>query len=142
MQSKIDDLDYKLLAELRINSRLSIPSLATILGVSRGTVKASMDRLLADGTIAGFTVRLRDEASEGMITGIMLVELAGRNTKGLTAALRKLPGLNGLYTTNGVWDLVAQIEVPTMSEFNRVVTTVRNMEGVGKSETHLLLGPA
>ncbi|TIR63292.1 MAG: Lrp/AsnC family transcriptional regulator, partial [Mesorhizobium sp.] len=30
----------------------------------------------------------------------------------------------------------------SMSEFNRLVTAIRVMEGIAKSETHLFLGPA
>ena len=39
-------------------------------------------------------------------------------------------------------DLIAEIEVPSLAEFNSVVTAVRSMDGVAKSETHLFLGPA
>ncbi len=45
-------------------------------------------------------------------------------------------------TTNGTWDLIAEIEVPNMNEFHRLVTGIRAMDGIAKSETHIFLGPA
>jgi DNA-binding Lrp family transcriptional regulator len=92
--------------------------------------------------IAGFTVRLKDHGPTDMIRGIMMVELTGRNIKNVIASLRKNPGFAALNITNGSWDLIAEIEVPNMNEFHRLVTTVRAMEGVAKTETHLFLGPA
>ncbi|MBX8801985.1 Lrp/AsnC family transcriptional regulator [Bacillus subtilis] len=138
----MDDLDQRLISELRINARASIPTLASILGVARGTVQSRMERLIASGMIAGFTVRLKDHGPTDMIKGIMMVELTGRNIKNVIASLRKNPGFAALNITNGSWDLIAEIEVPNMNEFHRLVTTVRAMEGVAKTETHLFLGPA
>ncbi|MGO4407738.1 Lrp/AsnC family transcriptional regulator [Bosea sp. RAF48] len=138
----MDDLDHRLIAELRVNARATVPTLAKLLGVARGTVQTRMDRLIANGVIAGFTVRLKDHDATDRIRGIMMIELEGRNVKGVVASLRKNPGFAALHTTNGLWDLIAEIDVPSMAEFNRLLTGIRIMEGISKSETHLLLGPA
>lgn len=138
----MDDLDRRLLAELRINARASVPELAQLLGVAAGTVKTRMDRLIDQGVIAGFTVRLRDDASDGTIRGVMMIELSGKNVKTLVASLRKNLGFVALHTTNGEWDLIAEIQVPALSDFHQVVTTVRTMEGIAKTESYLFLGPA
>jgi DNA-binding Lrp family transcriptional regulator len=141
-KSSMDDLDQRLIAELRVNARASVPTLATILGVARGTVQARLNKLVAAGVIAGFTVKLRENRPDEMVRGVMMIELAGRNIKPAVASLRRNPGFAAVHTTNGIWDLIAEIEVPSLAEFNTVVTAVRSMDGVAKSETHLFLGPA
>jgi Transcriptional regulators len=138
----MDSLDYRLIAELRTNARASVPTLAKLLGVSRGTVKTRLDRLVADGVIAGFTIRLRDDSAHGRVRGIMLIELEGKRVRATVASLRANIGLSTLHTTNGQWDLIAEIDVASLTEFNRVVTEIRAMDGVAKSESHLMLGPA
>lgn len=138
----MDDLDRRLLAELRINARASVPKLAQLLGVAAGTVKTRMDRLTEQGVIAGFTVRLRDNAADGTIRGMMMIELSGKNVKSMVATLRKNLGFAALHTTNGQWDLIAEIQVPALSDFHQTVTTVRAMEGIAKTESYLFLGPA
>jgi DNA-binding Lrp family transcriptional regulator len=137
----MDDLDHRLIAELRVNARSTVPTLAKLLGVARGTIQTRMDRLIASGIIAGFTVRLKETEPTDRIRGVMMIELEGRNVKSVVAALRKNPGFSGLHTTNGLWDL-AEIEVADMPAFNRLVSGIRIMEGISKSETHILLGPA
>lgn len=138
----MDELDHRLIAELRINGRASIPKLATLLGVARGTVQTRLDKLLANGAIAGFTVKLKDHAGDNRIRGIMMIELTGRHKKPVIAALKKLPGFSEIHLTNGIWDLIAEIEVGSLAEFNQVVTDTGEHEGVGKTESYLFLGPA
>jgi DNA-binding Lrp family transcriptional regulator len=138
----LDDLDHRLIAELRVNARASVPTLASILGVARGTVQARLNRLVASGTIAGFTVKLRENRPNAMVRGVMMIELVGRNIKPAIGSLRRNPGFVAVHTTNGIWDLIAEIEVPSLGDFNTVVSAVRSMDGVAKSETHLFLGPA
>ena len=138
----MDELDHRLIAELRINARASIPKLASILGVARGTIQTRMERLMASGTIAGFTVKLKDHAGDNRIRGVMMIALAGRHKKPVIASLKKLPGFSEIHLTNGIWDLIASIEVGSLAEFNQVVTATGEHDGVSKTESYLFLGPA
>ena len=138
----MDDLDRRLIDELRVNARASVPTLAKLLGVARGTVQTRLDRLLASGAVTGFTVRLRDRADGDSIRGVIMVELSGRNIKSVVVNLRRIPGIAALHTTNGLWDVIGEIEVASLQDFTRVLTEVRSMEGVAKSESHLFLGAA
>ena len=137
----MDDLDRRLIAELRINGRASVPQLAQILGVARATAQKRLDRLIESGDIKGFTVRLKDDISRDLIRAFILVEVSG-SPKHTVSAIKRLPGVASLSNTNGVWDAVAEIEVSTMSELNQLISTVRGTDGVSKCETFILLGPA
>ena len=57
----MDDLDRRLIAQLRLDARAPIATLAKRLGVARGTVQNRIARLETDGTIAGYTVRLKPQ---------------------------------------------------------------------------------
>lgn len=138
----MDQLDQRLIAELRINGRASVPKLAQILGVARGTVQTRLDRLIDGGVIRGFTVRLRDGGDDSLIRGVMLIELAGRNIAATVATIRKTPGIAQLYNTNGTWDMIGEVEVASMAELSRLASSVRGLDGVAKSETFLILGAA
>ncbi|MGH6760655.1 MAG: Lrp/AsnC family transcriptional regulator [Phyllobacterium sp.] len=138
----MDDLDMRLLAELRIDGRAPLSKLAAILKVSRGTVQNRLDRLVASGVIVGFTVRVKDNAGSGRIRAIMMIEVIGRNTRQVIQNLRKIPEILALHTTNGAWDLVAEIEVPTLLDFDRVLNAIRLIDGIERSDTSLLIAPA
>ena len=138
----MDDLDRALIAALRVDGRAALSELAKKLGVSRGTVQNRLDRLIADDVILGFTVRLRSAADANRIRAIMMIEVAGKNTRKVAQTLRGLPQIHALYSTNGAYDLIAEIEVESLEEFDRVLSDVRGIEGVARSETSLLLARA
>jgi DNA-binding Lrp family transcriptional regulator len=135
----LDDLDRRLLAALREDGRAPVASLARTLGVARATVNSRIDRLVASGIIVGFSVRVRDELEPLAIHAISLIEVEGRTTDDVIFGLRGMPEVIALHTTNGGWDLVAELRTETLAEFDRVLGRIRSIDGVVNSETSLLL---
>lgn len=135
----MDDLDRQLIALLRENSRSSISSLAKKLGVSRGTIQNRLARLERDGTIVGYTVRLRPQAETHGIRAMMTISVEGNRTQSVLRALRGKPAIAALHTTNGRWDFIAELRVDDLQEFDRIISHVSLLEGVSRTETSLLL---
>ena len=135
----LDPLDRELVAILRRDGRAPLSKLAEILGVSRGTVQNRIDRMTASGTLLGFTVRVRAEADTGAIRAVMMIEVVGKSTTEVIRRLRGIPELTQLHTTNGKWDLVAEIQAASLGDFDRVLREVRITDGILNSETSLLL---
>jgi DNA-binding Lrp family transcriptional regulator len=105
----------------------------------RGTVQNRLDRLLDTGTLLGFTVRVRDDYDDLSIRAVMMVEVTGKSTTQVIQKLRGILEIRTLHTTNGSWDLVADIRAASLSDFDRVLREVRMIDGVANSETSLLL---
>jgi DNA-binding Lrp family transcriptional regulator len=135
----MDTTDRKLLAILRQDGRASVSKLADALKVSRGTVQNRIDRLTAGGVISGFTVRVAAAEDPHAVRAITMIEITGQKTLSAIKALRGIPEVRALHTTNGAWDLVAEIQTENLVEFERVLRGIRAMDGVSKSETSLLL---
>lgn len=138
----MDDLDHRLICALRSDARASLSELAKRLGVSRGTVQNRLNRLIDSQVIMGFTVRLKSGAERDRIRAIMMIEVSGKNTRRVIQALRGLPQIHTLHSTNGAFDLIAEIEAANLAEFDSVLSKVRQIEGIERSETSLLLAPA
>lgn len=134
-----DDLDRKLIALLRGDGRAAVSTLAGALGVSRTTVQNRMDRLLNSGALLGFTVRVREDHADDTIRAVMMIEVQGKSTSQVIRHLRGLPELHQLHTTNGKWDLVAELRTSSLEAFDRVLREVRMVDGISNSETSLLL---
>ena len=136
----MDDLDHRLLALLRGDARASVASLAKTLGVARGTVQNRMARLEADGTIVGYTVRLKPDIQEQhQIRAVMTIAVEGNQVDAVVKALRGEPAVAGLHSTNGRWDLVAELRTDNLASFDRVLAKISRTPGVSSSETSLLL---
>ncbi len=135
----LDDLDRKLISALRTDGRAPISKLAAILHVSRATVENRLNRLLEKGVVLGFTLRVREEHATDAIRAVMSIEVTGKSTTAVIRSLRGIPELHSLHTTNGAWDLVAEIRAASLQDFDRVLRDVRTIDGVLNSETSLLL---
>jgi DNA-binding Lrp family transcriptional regulator len=135
----MDDTDRQLIALLRDNARTSVAALAKTLRVARGTVQNRLAKLEADGTIVGYTVRLRPQVEEHRIRALMTVAVEGNRSEAVIKALRGDPAVGALHSTNGRWDIVAELRADTLEAFDRVLGRIRQLEGISNSETSLLL---
>jgi DNA-binding Lrp family transcriptional regulator len=135
----MDDLDRKLLALLRLDARSSASKLAAELKVSRGTVQNRIDRMLARGAIQGFTVRVRPDLDNDRVRAVTLIEIKGERASAVVKALRGFPQVVAIHTTNGRWDLVVELETENLAAFSRTLDDLRRIEGIGVTETNLLL---
>jgi DNA-binding Lrp family transcriptional regulator len=133
----MDEIDRQLISLLRNDARTSAAALAKALRVSRGTVQNRMARLEADGTIAGYTIRLKPAVEEHRIHAFMAVE--GNRVDAVIKALRGDPAVTTLHSTNGRWDIVVELRADSLEAFDRVLGRIRLIEGVSQSETSLLL---
>jgi DNA-binding Lrp family transcriptional regulator len=135
----MDELDRELVAILRADSRKPVAAIAQALKVSRGTVQNRIDRLIARGDIQGFTIRAQPEAEANRVRAIMTIAIEGERSAAVVKALRGFPEVERLSTTNGRWDLVAELDVATLSDFSRTLDAIRQIEGIASTETSILL---
>ena len=135
----MDDTDRELISLLRADARTPIVTLAKKLRVARATVQNRMAKLEADGTIVGYTLRLRPEADGHRIRALTSIEVSGNHGEEVRRVLRGNPNVVALHTTNGRWDLVAELRTDTLESFNRVLNAIRNVPGITNTETSILL---
>jgi DNA-binding Lrp family transcriptional regulator len=135
----LDDTDRRLIALLRHNARATIATLAKELGVARGTVQNRIARLEANRTILGYTVRLKPQAEEQGIRALMTIAVEGNRNEAVLETLYGDPAVGTLHTTNGRWDIVAELHTDSLASFDQVLRRIGQIEGVARTETSLLL---
>lgn len=135
----IDEIDRKLIALLRANAREPAASLAKKLKVSRGTVQNRIARLQAGGVIRGFTARMAADAEASGMRAIMCIAIEGEKSAKVVKALKGFPEVENIHTTNGRWDLVAELCTSTLADFSQALDQIRLIEGIAATETSLLL---
>jgi DNA-binding Lrp family transcriptional regulator len=135
----MDDIDRALIGLLRSDARASVASLAKALGVARGTVQNRLARLTANGTIVGYTVRLKPDVEEQRMRAFMTVAVEGNQVDRVIRELRGDPAVSALYSTNGRWDIVAELRAESLEGFDRVLARIRLIHGISQTETSLLL---
>jgi DNA-binding Lrp family transcriptional regulator len=135
----MDSIDRKLLSMLREDARIPVATLAKVLKVARGTVQNRLARLESDGIIVGYTVKLKPEVDEQTIRALMTVAVEGNRTDEVLRSLRGDPAVCALHTTNGRWDIVAELRTDSLEAVDRVLGRIRLIDGISNTETSLLL---
>lgn len=139
--SDIDHLDRQLIGLLRNDARASVASLAKAIGTSRATVQNRMSRLEKNGVITGYTVLLSSESDEALslVRAIMSIKIEGNCSMKIREQLRNEPAVRAYHSTNGRWDLVVELQASSLEAFDKVLGRIRNISGIGGSETSILL---
>ncbi len=135
----MDDTDRQLIALLRDDARASVVTMARALRVARATVQNRIAKLERDGVIVGYSVRLRPEAESQRIRAIMGIEVKGPRGEDVLKLLRGHANVVALHTTNGRWDLVAELRTDTLEAFDKVLNAIRMIDGIASTETSILL---
>ncbi|HXQ14077.1 MAG TPA: Lrp/AsnC family transcriptional regulator [Caulobacteraceae bacterium] len=135
----MDDIDRQLIAILRDDARTAVATLAKRLGVSRGTVQNRIDRMMREGAILGFTLRLPPETDGHRVRAVMAIAIEGERSSAVMAALKGFPEIEAVHTTNGRWDLMAELNAESLAAFSRALDGIRQIKGIATTETSILL---
>ncbi|WP_029527243.1 Lrp/AsnC family transcriptional regulator [Polaromonas glacialis] len=135
----MDETDHQLISLLRQDARLSVATLASRLGVSRGTVTNRLRKLEDDSVIVGYTARLRPDVQRNEIKAWMSIAVEGNQTRAVIASLLGEPGVATLHDTNGRWDLLAELRAENLQDLAKVLERIRLLKGISNTETSIHL---
>ena len=135
----MDDTDRELISLLRANARESVVALAKRLRLARATVQNRIARLEQEGTILGYTLRLKPAAEGPRVRAMMTIAVEGNSASEVLKLLRGHPNVVALHTTNGRWDIVADVRAETLEAFDLVLNAIRRISGIATTETSILL---
>lgn len=129
----MDERDWKIVKLLNGNARMSNIEIATHLGISEGTVRHRIQKLLNDGVIRNFTVSL----GSGAFTSIILVKVDPEDSAGVLLKLRSR--FNEIYEFSGSYDFSVRIIAQNLDEINKAADVIRSIEGVRETDTLIRL---
>lgn len=136
---KISATDQQLLSLLRENARASTAELARRLEVSRTTLQSRIDRLEKGGVIAGYTVRVSDEAERGRIRAHIQVTLLPRQMAAVVDALRAMPEVRMLHSVSGPSDLIAIAHAENVEAMDVLTDRIGLIDGVERTTSSIIL---
>lgn len=136
---EIDALDRQILRALKQDGRAAVSALAGRLGLARATVRARIDRLVETGVITRFTIETAPLDGDDPIRAVVLIGLTGSMSRAVIRSLSALPEIAQLHSTNGEWDLVAELECARLRDFDAALRRIREVPGVTNSQSCLLL---
>ncbi|MFB6110339.1 MAG: Lrp/AsnC family transcriptional regulator [Halodesulfurarchaeum sp.] len=132
----MDDLDREILALLREDSRTPYTEIADQLGVSEGTVRNRVDRLLEAGTIERFTIATRTGNIKSMVEVSVAVDV---DTNALAERMAEWTEVDFVWQVSGEQDIVLIVDAMDTERINELITRTREQSEVRSTKTRLIL---
>ncbi|MFB6292612.1 MAG: Lrp/AsnC family transcriptional regulator [Candidatus Nanohaloarchaea archaeon] len=129
----MDKIDRKILEYLRENGRAAYTDIAESAGVSEGTVRNRVDRMLDDGVIERFTV----ETSDTGVAAVVMIEVS--TDRDIAGLVEEFPGDIEVDEVTGEYDLVARVSRETTEDLNDEIDRIRGVDGVESTTTFSVL---
>ena len=80
-------------------------------------------------------------AEEESVRAVTTIQVSGAQAAAVARHLRGMSTVRALHTTNGTWDLVAEITAPHLVALDATLSDIRAHSGVSNTETSILLTP-
>jgi Lrp/AsnC family transcriptional regulator, leucine-responsive regulatory protein len=136
---QLDQLDRALLALLAADGRASMVELGRRVGLSRTAVLARVQRLERHGVIRGYhaDVELPDVAAAHRARVGLVIRTP--DVAGYVRRLAALPGVTGIETVTGEYDLMLLVTAPSAAELDAVLDQVSGCRETVRTTTWVVL---
>ncbi|HBP60223.1 MAG TPA: AsnC family transcriptional regulator [Alphaproteobacteria bacterium] len=135
----MNNLDASIIALLKRNARMSVTQMSHELAVSRVTIDSHIKKMETSGVITGYTVTLGAEEFRHNVSGWIMINVLANEEENIITKMISMPEITRLHTTNGRWDLAAEIQTSTLEAFDTAISRLRQIPGIKDTDTSLLL---
>ncbi len=132
---QLDELDSRILNELRANCKQTWRELAKKLGVSPVTIMNRTKALEGRGVITGYSATLDFMKIGFDFSAYQTLQIDGKNFYKVLDSLTKMPETEAVYAVSGDFDCILFFRTTDQTNFSRIVQKIRTLEGVKSSKT-------
>lgn len=136
----MDQIDRQIIALLREDARRSYQSIGSIVNLSAPAVKRRVDKLEAEGVIAGYTAQI-DPARFGWSThAFVALYCEGRMAAAeVQAAVDRHPEVEAAYTVAGEAAAMLHVRARDTAHLEEALERIRDQPGVTRTQTQIVL---
>ena len=127
---RLDERDLEILRILERDARTPWSRIAKELGVSESTVYLRVRRLMDEGVLEGFTVKINKRKLGLGTTLFLLIRVEAPKIKELRAALPRVKYLSEAHEVTGEYHFLIKITAPSREEASRSMDEIASLPGV------------
>lgn len=135
-----DEIDKKILAILKLNSRSSINTISNETGIPSTTVHNRIKKLEDKGIIRGYTININDDLISGPIIAYILIKASDIDQNKIMESLIEHEEVEEVAIVTGENDLIVRTRIKSMDELNKfILNNLRKIPGIASSVSMLSL---
>ncbi len=141
MNGKVDEIDKKILSELRDNCKIPIKELSKMLKIHPNTLLLRIRKLENEKVIKKYQAEVSYSKIGHEIQVVVMIKVKkGRaGDADQIKDISNLPQVESLYAVTGTYDVVAKVIVKDRNELLKVLQQIHENEIVTKTNTHMIL---
>lgn len=139
MTSEVDELDARLLGELRAHPRLGLLEISRRLGVARGTVQARLAKLERRGVVTGFGPEVDPAELGHRLQAFVLLELTQGRLAEAVEALERTPEVLEVDAISGPQDLICRVAARDTEHLQEIVNSLLATDAIRRSTSYVVL---
>ncbi|MEM3049062.1 MAG: Lrp/AsnC family transcriptional regulator [Candidatus Bathyarchaeia archaeon] len=132
----MDELDSRILALLKEDSRASFTKIGRTLGLSEGAVRQRVRRLVDSGIIRKFTIELGSESPRAIVFVSTSPNIPSSR---VAEKIAKIARVVSVVEVAGPYDISALISGDDIRSVNEAIDAIREVEGVQTTNTLFVL---
>jgi len=137
---KVDDLDFKLLSELKKDCNVSIPTLSKKLGINSSVLYSRINRLVKKKIITKFTIETDDSQLGIGVKALVGINRDPKDKISIHKFLMEIPNIASIYEVTGRFDIVIRIFADDLEQLHSIIIEkVGNIMGITSTETFVEL---
>ncbi len=129
----MDEIDDAIIKILKIDSRRPFVDIANKLGVSEGTIRGRVKKMLKNGSLH-FTI----DYNKKLKAIVMVMTNAGVSTTKIANLIKNL-GIKSVFEVSGQYDIVCFIESDEVGKINDTVERIRKINDITDTNTLIVL---
>ena len=139
LTSQIDELDARLIAELRAHPRLGLLEISRRLSVARGTVQARLAKLEQRGVVTGYGPEVDPHELGHSIEAFVMLELAQGRLAEAVETLEATPEVLESDAVSGPQDLICRIAARDTEHLQEIVNSLLASDAIRRSTSYIVL---
>lgn len=139
MKMKIDELDIKILRELKKDARQSFYDLASKLNVSEGTIYNRVSKLQDAKIISNYSAMIDFSKLGYDISVIIGISVEGNHLVDVEKKIAKEKNVSAVYDVTGEYDALVIAKFKTRAELDKFIKKLLSTKHVKRTYTMLIL---
>jgi len=136
----LDQVDREILELLRLNARRTVKDIAECVGLSAAPVKRRIERLEADGIIAGYTIHIDESLVGDSLEAFTELRYAGDvNQEEILTRLSNIAEVEDVYIMAGNADALVHLRVDKVGDLKHVIAKLRSEGNPLNSRTLIVM---
>ena len=135
----IDEVDRRILQQLRIDCRMSYREIAKKAKISVGTALNRIRRMEKAGVILGYSARVDSEKVGYDLTGIAEITVSKGKLIEMEEMISKLPNTCAVYDVTGLTDAIVIAKFHNRDELSKFTKTLLSLPFINRTNTQVVL---